>query len=332
MPQIEYGHLHKFIVSIGLVLIGSAVAVHWAVIRETGTLTITREELGRLTPVARDALIQRQAQLSTITDWYQFFCVLLAVAGLFCVIYGVVRWGPQQKQSDEVARAEGAERVRQLATASQEERAQKVEAEVNEVRSDADAEGVVQHERPRGRPNAPAEPERGDQGLPGVGRRTSSFAQSYHAIEERFSTLFKEALQTHYLVRDDVAVGPANQDGRRRVADLVAVSTSGAYPDLVFEFKYVRAFSALDRRVRDARLAASAASSALQEGNPRRRTIPVAVVVSGGDVPDDAIHWLERMSSRDFLVIFLTEDEFDSIEPVELWERLQRSLKRIGAL
>ncbi len=333
VPQVEYGHLHKFIVSIGLVLLGSAAAVHWAVIRETATLTITRNELDLLTPIARDALIQRQAQLATITDWYQWFCLLLAIAGLACVLYGISRWRPQQRQSDEVTRAEAAERVRVLTLASQEELDLKSAEEAASAfsapsndRESPPAPAVSASEDPSG-----PEPSRhipSSPGLPG-----QDFHESYRRIESRLTELFKDALQAHYLVRDGVRFAAEPQWGGRvkfRIADLVAVSTSSNYPDLVFEFKYApRSTSQLDRRVREARAIASELGRAMETSQPGRRTVPVAVVVVDDDATIRRIEGLPSGSNPNALTFVLTVAELESTHPADMWERIRASLESL---
>jgi hypothetical protein len=284
VPQVEYGHLDKFVISIGLVLIGSAAAIHWAVLRETGPLTVTTDELAELTDVARAVLLERQDQLATITHWYQPFCVLLVLIGLACVVVGLLRWRPQQARADRLAQAEAEKRFRELEEAS---------AEVRERKTRHEAARAQAQERPTARdlrarqayPPASAHLGAAEGGAPASARPEGGAAlvAAYREVESELARALKAALQPEFLVREHVLVPGPDGSARVGIADLVAVSTSVQHPDLVVELRYAPSRTSLPRVRHEAAGAADRLARLLARSQPDRPTQPVAVVVQDGE-------------------------------------------------
>lgn len=121
----DYGHLNKFLVSLGLILAGAAVVVPWAVLREDGPLRVTTEEIEQLTPTAKRVIERRQQDYDLISGIYLWFAAALLTAGLALVLWGLVRWRKRQNVVDDIedsARDEARFRVLQLTPQEQTDR------------------------------------------------------------------------------------------------------------------------------------------------------------------------------------------------------------------
>jgi hypothetical protein len=101
LPRFEFGHLYKFIVSFGLVLVFAGIALPWFVFQASNALKLKSVDLLTFTDVAQNALAVRQAQLSWIVNWYPLASILLAAIGLLSVGYGFSKWRSRQLVYDE---------------------------------------------------------------------------------------------------------------------------------------------------------------------------------------------------------------------------------------
>lgn len=103
MPQIDFGHLYKFIASAGIVLIVSAVVVPWLFSQSVAVLSIPSSEIQDFTPVAQGVIDQRQHALA----WFQqnllfVLSVVLFLAGCALLTWGIWRWRSRQSVLDGV--------------------------------------------------------------------------------------------------------------------------------------------------------------------------------------------------------------------------------------
>lgn len=103
MPQIDFGHLYKFIASAGIVLIVSAVIVPWLFSQSIAVLSIPNSDIQNLTPVAQGVIGQRQNALA----WFQqnilvVFSVALFLGGCALLVWGISRWRSRQAVLDGV--------------------------------------------------------------------------------------------------------------------------------------------------------------------------------------------------------------------------------------
>lgn len=97
MPQFDFGHFYKFIVSAGLVLVGAAFVVPWIVFQSTGILTISKTELDGLTDTAKTLIIERQSGLSDFQDWaFPGLPLALAIIGVCVTALGLILWHKRQ--------------------------------------------------------------------------------------------------------------------------------------------------------------------------------------------------------------------------------------------
>lgn len=101
IPKPEFGHLYKFVVSAGLILMGAAIALPWFVLQATESLRLRESELEELTEVSGQALLQREQQIAWLVAWYPLLSVVLAVLGVAAIVYGMIKWTSRQQVLDE---------------------------------------------------------------------------------------------------------------------------------------------------------------------------------------------------------------------------------------
>ncbi|MFC4614747.1 hypothetical protein ACFO3K_08515 [Cellulomonas algicola] len=333
MTQVEYGHLGKFIASVGLLLIGASAVIHWAIVGEIATFEITRSELASLTPVARESLLQRQDQLAFINDWYQPLCVALAVLGLLCLLYGFLLWRPQQAAADKLAKAQAVEAYKALQDASSEARKQKVAQEAEEGREaelsrQPTSDSVSRTPGSDGELATPgsSRPEGGATAPPH--RSRADYMAEYSQVEAQLISLLKRALQPNYLLRGDVRVSSDATATRHGVADLVAISTKNDLPDLVFETKYLRVGSDIRRRIREAALTAQELARSLERSQPARKIVPVVAIAWEDGVPAAARVEAEQSLARTGVIaISSLVSAIDSLDPAMTWNGLHQALQ-----
>ena len=90
--KIEYSDLYKFLVSLGLGLIGLAFIVPWLFLKEPFDLLVTVSQLSSLTPTARDVIANRQALVSTFSSYVLWFSIASLFLGLVMVFVGLAAW------------------------------------------------------------------------------------------------------------------------------------------------------------------------------------------------------------------------------------------------
>lgn len=102
LPKFEYGHLYKFAVSLGLLMVALGLALPWLVLRESGSLLIPESELDALTPRARRVLLHKQGDQEWIAGNYRYASLGLVVTGLAVGSFGFLKWARRQSVADEI--------------------------------------------------------------------------------------------------------------------------------------------------------------------------------------------------------------------------------------
>lgn len=101
MPSVDFGHLYKFLASVGLVLIVAAFLVPWGFVQANEALLVTSQDLAELTPTAREILTDRQGAIERVQTWMPWISLAILLAGLACLVTGFNGWRKRQKGSDE---------------------------------------------------------------------------------------------------------------------------------------------------------------------------------------------------------------------------------------
>ena len=113
MPRVDFGHYYKFLVSLGLILVGAAFVVPWLLLRESDTLVISRQRLAELTASAQGTIENKQRTLA-LFEGLAFVLPVLLVEGVFLIILGLRQWRERQKVLDQTEDAHLESEIRQL--------------------------------------------------------------------------------------------------------------------------------------------------------------------------------------------------------------------------
>lgn len=113
--KFEYGDFYKFLVSLGVALIGLSLVVPWLFLREPFDLLLTTTDLAELTPLAEDVIAQRQIQVSIILRMLPWLIGAAFLLGAAMLIVGGIMWFRRsQRYADEQQRYETELARRQL--------------------------------------------------------------------------------------------------------------------------------------------------------------------------------------------------------------------------
>ncbi|HBL75142.1 MAG: hypothetical protein A2W90_05675 [Bacteroidetes bacterium GWF2_42_66] len=99
MEKIEYSDLNKFLVSIGVTLIIVAFILPWLYLKEPFDLSLTQEQISKLTNEAQKIIVIRQNFILRTINYIQYLSIGLFVSGLTSIIIGLCRWIKKQKMS-----------------------------------------------------------------------------------------------------------------------------------------------------------------------------------------------------------------------------------------
>jgi hypothetical protein len=100
MEKFEYSDIHKFFVSLGVVLIAFSIVTPWLIYREPFDLLIEKTKLEGLTDTAKAIIITRQNYLERIINIVPYFVITLFISGIALIVYGLFKWNKKQYQFD----------------------------------------------------------------------------------------------------------------------------------------------------------------------------------------------------------------------------------------
>lgn len=101
MQKVEYGDLNKFLVSIGLVLIGLAILTPYFYLKEDFGIMVSNAELYSLQEPVKQIILDKQQKVVFIQCLIKWVSPILALLGLGSLIYGLIRWFERQKKLDD---------------------------------------------------------------------------------------------------------------------------------------------------------------------------------------------------------------------------------------
>ncbi|MGF2949294.1 hypothetical protein [Microbacterium alcoholitolerans] len=263
MPQFDFGHFYKFIVSAGLVLIAAAFVVPWIVFQSTGILTISKNDLAGLTDTAKSLIVERQSGLSDFQAWaFPGLPLALAIVGLCVTALGLIFWHKRQANQNALDDLDLETKRAAFADATQSEVDSKLRDEVTEdLRSEAasapasDEEPASDNEDEPSRPNTPGgSGALVDPARPASGSTPPVVATQMHRMRDWESSLHSR-LQLAYTgaVRARRNVRMTTIDGRIYILDAMLSAEAGSdWGQLAIELKAVSSPNNLINRIRDA--------------------------------------------------------------------------------
>ncbi|MDY7397011.1 hypothetical protein UMM65_17330 [Aureibaculum sp. 2210JD6-5] len=143
MQKIDYGDINKFLVSIGLILIGLAVLVPYLYLKEDLGLYLERSQIDKLQEPIKELITSKQNQVIKIQKFIPWISLSFLLLGLTSSIIGLVRWFKRQSKLDEKFDKEIQKLDLEIDSLTPEEKRQKAIKEVNEIEKEEQLEPEI---------------------------------------------------------------------------------------------------------------------------------------------------------------------------------------------
>lgn len=335
-PKFEFGHLYKFIVSLGFALMTLALLGPWAILREQGALMVTEAQLEALTPRAQRVLEAKQAHAEIIMGAYPWVALAALILGAFLSVWGLRQWRPRQGIADALENAELLAVEQQLEKLTPAETERRLDAEAVAAAPDADRTepGTDSPEAPAAAA-APAGPGDAPEHLrmedaPTIRQHIRAL---YAEVEPLAASRLEAAFAPDRRVVTDVKV-MGQGDRVAGEADIVAISPpTSSKPTLIFDLKLTTAKNA-SRQTEAALLNAARSAIALR---PHGAAAVALLIVNDEEEKAHARRGVTRTVERLHGVlgapsgaVLLTTDELRTLAPAELRARILRAIRDPG--
>jgi hypothetical protein len=262
MEKLDYGDLAKFLVSSGVALIVAGIGVVWLAYREPFDLLVARDTLEKITPLARQVLLDRQAATATAIATAPWFGGVLVAGGVSMIAVGIHRWIPHQRALDTQNELAGLKAERELRAMTSAEVLVKASTEA------AESEAMGTTDASQASVATGTSPSSVD--VDAFNRRVTRYLQTESAILEFLRTTS----------RTDYSVLPHQRLGRFTY-DAVLRSNRRGTPHIVVEIKDLPGRASL-RYVSQARILAEHAASIFSVIDSLK-AIPVVLAVIDDD-------------------------------------------------
>lgn len=204
MEKLEYDSLHKFLVSLGIVLIALPF-VSLLYLLNTDVALISQIEYDQLSQYSQYGLQQREQIMNIILKVLPFLLVIMFITGVILVIVGIRNWKKVQKDLDALIEAERIQKELDSSTLKNSEVLAKTESEIKDDFVLEESHIQSQHDR----------------------------ILKYMEIEERyFANALPIAFRRRHIFKRNVRIGKYDYDA-------IAISTESKC-DIIFEIKYWR--------------------------------------------------------------------------------------------
>src|SRR5688572_1483801 len=99
--KIEFSNFYKFLTSIGLVLIVSALLLPWLILKNEYNINISDNDLSNLTLEAQELYSDKTNLLHYVFKLLPIVAIIFFVCGIFIFIYGIMYWYKRQSIIDQ---------------------------------------------------------------------------------------------------------------------------------------------------------------------------------------------------------------------------------------
>jgi hypothetical protein len=264
MEKVEYGDLNRFFVSLGLAVIAGSIGALWLFLKEPFDLGRTVDQLSKLTPVAREIILQRQEITAATLRLLPYIAASSFVLGVLLIGLGVWRWIPSHRVQEQLQETELERQKKELEKLNRDSRSlspvelvKEVEANVILSRSLADTKSEAH--------------------LVGNTREFNSDVSSYLHVEKTLLDTLGRHLPGTFELIPEQAVGPYRIDAFIR-------SRSDPTRSYVVEIKYLRSDSEV-RLLKGAIQTASNLANWLKQSDYGRH-VPLVIAVAADLTPN----------------------------------------------
>ncbi len=146
MEKLEYDSLHKFLVSLGIILIALPFVLLFYLL--TGdVILISKLEYEGLSEYSQQALAQRERITSCLETCLPWVTIVLIAVGILLIIIGIVRWRKVQNNLDVLIEAEATQKSLEASEMKNSEILAKTVTEVTDDTADGNIESTTAQDK-----------------------------------------------------------------------------------------------------------------------------------------------------------------------------------------
>lgn len=212
MQKIEFGDINKFLVSVGLVLIGLAVITPYLYLKEDFGLNIESEKILKLDSEVQKIFTTKKNQISTIQSILPWSSSILFGLGVLISGIGINRWLKRQSKIDEKFDKEIQILDIEIQASTPEEKIENAKQEVQEIELAEKLESETKI----------------------VSSPQTKGYEIYMEIEKNLFQLFQNMKSPNFKVYQEPKIGD------RFYVDILLKANSSKFSDRIIEIKYFR--------------------------------------------------------------------------------------------
>lgn len=278
MQKIDYGDINKFLVSVGLVLIGIALLIPYFYLKEDFGLLVTAEKYNSLTDQIKiifDSKVDLVSSYQTVFPWFSLGFLIL---GIIALIVGLCRWFGRQKQIDKKYDLDIKKLELEIEALTPEEKIKKAEQEVDEIELSSQIEAnsnniEIDHILPKNR---------------------NQQVLGYIKVEQDIINHFRNYRSPNFDILDNQRLG------NRREVDLILKAKTKKFSDRLIEIKYFKRRMPIDI-LKKSIYQLSEYISYYNE-NVTKRVVPVLLIVYSSETnTPDAIKKYEQVIKEELV-------------------------------
>jgi len=100
MEKLNYNDFNKFLVSLGVILIGLALLIPWLFLMESYNLNCSEIDINSLSNTSKEVFDSKQLYLLIFSKSIPWISISFIFSGLFLVVFGLLRWYKKQLLAD----------------------------------------------------------------------------------------------------------------------------------------------------------------------------------------------------------------------------------------
>jgi hypothetical protein len=129
----DQGHFFKYLTTLGVAVVAASLTAGGLLLNVQNDLLIEKSRIAKLTPVAQESITKKQHIILLVTEWTPLVIILLSVVGLSLITVGLTGWKRRQNTLDARDQAELNKVLVEVQQMTDQEKDDKVEAEVREI-------------------------------------------------------------------------------------------------------------------------------------------------------------------------------------------------------
>jgi hypothetical protein len=308
LGSVQYTAFYKFLVSIGVILVGLGLAVPWLMFQESFDLLVKQADLDQLTSAAQETIRHRQALIRLGSLAAPWISAALIIAGITISGVGLAQWRRRQAVLDrtEEAALRKAEAETEILLATPPERDRKQGAE---------AWADLREREPPQLVGATSPAERAE-----LNQVYEDLKKTIAGIQDIVVDKLESAFASTHTV---VAQAKLTGDGQEQLVDAVLTPMRAGEPGYVIEVVYISGAKGLGNRTRSAADRLMAARR-LYRANALVVHAVLLFVVADEDSPQLMAKLQQRLPAPPDgpRAVALFESELERISPDKLRSRL----------